>query len=82
MSKYAVVFRKETDNLSSMCTILFKSAKEAKSYIETDAQLTVCLKAGAKDLGWIKPDSFDYYCVELKNGVKCFWQYFKLSAKQ
>jgi len=82
MSKYAVVFRKENDKLSSMCTVLFKSAKEAKSHIEADAQLTVCLKAGAKDLGWIKPDTLDYYCVRLKNGVKCFWQYFKLSAKQ
>lgn len=81
MSKYAVVFRKDSDKLSTMCTVLFKSQVAAKQHIEADAAY-VCKKHNAIDLGWIKPKTLDYYCIELKNGVKCYWQYFKLSAKQ
>ena len=77
MKKFAVTFRKDTDKLTSMCSITFKTTKEAKKHIEDDAH-HLCELYNAVDLGWIKPKTLDYYCVEMKNGVKCYWQYFQL----
>lgn len=79
MKKFIVAFRKENDRLASVCTMAFKSQAAAKQHIEADAAY-VCKKHNALDLGWIKPKTLDYYCVELKSGVKCFWQYFLMPA--
>ncbi len=72
-----VTFRKETDKLTSVCNKKFKTPAAAKKHIEEDAAY-VLSKHPEFDLGWIKPRSLDYYCVDLKNGVKCFWQYFTM----
>ena len=72
-----VAFRKETDRLVQVCRRTFKNALSAKKFIEDDAQ-HMCMTRGALDLGWILPKTKDYYCVELKSGVKCFWQYFDI----
>lgn len=79
MKKFIVAFRKENDRLASICTAAFKSQAAAKKHIEEDAAYA-CKKTGALDLGWIKPKTLDYYCVELKSGEKCFWQYFQMPA--
>ena len=73
-----VVFRKENKKLASMCMHKFKSVAEAKDHIEADAQRICAIHSGI-DLGWIKPKTLDYYCIELKTGVKCYWQYFNIS---
>ena len=73
----AVVFRKDNDRLASMCMQKDRSVKEAKDHIEQDAQ-HVCKLHDGLDWGWIKPKTLDYYCVELKTGVKCYWQYFQI----
>ena len=72
-----VVFRKDSDRLASVCLKKFKSVGEAKEHIEQDVQ-RICAMHDALDLGWIKPKTLDYYCIELKSGVKCYWQYFKI----
>ena len=72
-----VAFRKETDKLVQVCTKTFRSTAAAKKHIEDDAAL-ICQIHNALDLGWIKPKTLDYYCVELKNGTKCYWQYFEI----
>ena len=72
-----VVFRKENERLATVCTVKFKSAEAAKKHIEEDAAYFLSKHPGI-DLGWIKPNSLDYYCVELKNGTKCYWQYFEM----
>lgn len=72
-----VVFRKDNNRLASMCMQKFRSTNAAKKHIEEDAQ-HICKRYDAFDLGWIKPNTLDYYCVELKSGVKCYWQYFEM----
>ena len=73
----AVVFRKDSDKLASMCTQKYRTVNAAKEHIEQDAQ-HVCKLHDGIDLGWIKPKTLDYYCIELKNGIKCYWQYFQI----
>lgn len=73
----AVVFRKDDEKLASMCMQKYKTVNAAKEHIEQDAQ-RVCKLHDGLDLGWIKPKTLDYYCVELKTGVKCYWQYFQI----
>lgn len=80
MKKFIVVFRKENDRLASVCTMAFKSQVAAKQHIEADAAYVCKKNYGALDLGWIKPKTLDYYCIELKSGEKCFWQYFQMPA--
>ena len=72
-----VTFRKETDKLTSVCQARFKNEIAAKKHIEEDAAYFLTKHPGV-DLGWIKPKTFDYYCVELKNSTKCYWQYFEI----
>ena len=72
-----VAFRKETDKLVQVCTKTFRSTAAAKKHIEDDAA-SICQIYNALDLGWIKPKTLDYYCIELKNGTKCYWQYFEI----
>ena len=72
-----VAFRKETDKLVQVCTKKFRNTTAAKKHIEDDVAY-ICQKYNALDLGWIKPKTLDYYCVELKNGTKCYWQYFEM----
>lgn len=72
-----VVFRKDDERLASMCMQKYRSVGAAKKHIEQDAQ-HVCKLHDGIDLGWIKPKTLDYYCVELKNGIKCYWQYFQI----
>lgn len=72
-----VAFRKETDKLASVCCKTFKNDIAAKKHIEEDAAYFLTKHPGV-DLGWIKPKTLDYYCVELKNGTKCYWQYFNV----
>ena len=72
-----VAFRKETDKLVQVCTKKFRNTTAAKKHIEDDAAY-ICQNYNALDLGWIKPKTLDYYCVELKNGTKCYWQYFEI----
>ena len=71
------VFRKETDKLASVCTKKFRNEIAAKKHIEEDAA-RICMLHSALDLGWIKPKTLDYYCIEMKNGTKCYWQYFNI----
>ena len=72
-----VAFHKETDKLVQVCTKTFRSTAAAKKYIEDDATFFLSKHHGV-DLGWIKPKTLDYYCIELKNGTKCYWQYFEI----
>ena len=72
-----VVFRKETDKLASVCIETFKSTAAAKKHIEEDAAHFL-QKHNGVDLGWIKPNTLDYYCIETFAGVKCYWQYFEI----
>lgn len=72
-----VVFRKENERLASVCTKMFDTVDDAKKNIEEDAA-RICMLHGALDFGWIKPKTLDYYCIELKNGTKCYWQYFNI----
>ena len=72
-----VVFRKENKKLASVCSKVFKTVATAKSHIEDDAAYLLAKHSGV-DLGWIKPKTLDYYCIELANGVKCYWQYFNM----
>ena len=72
-----VVFRKETDTLASVCMKKFKNEIAAKKHIEEDAAYFLTKHPGV-DLGWIKPKTLDYYCVEMSNGTKCYWQYFEI----
>lgn len=72
-----VAFRKETYKLVQVCTKKFRSIAAAKKFIEDDAA-NICQIYNALDLGWIKPKTLDYYCIELKNGTKCYWQYFEI----
>ena len=72
-----IAFRKETDKLTSICSKTFTNVAKAKKHIEEDAAYFLSKHPGI-DLGWIKPNSLDYYCVELKNGTKCYWQYFEM----
>ena len=72
-----VVFRKENERLATVCTVKFKNAEDAKKHIEEDAAY-VCAKHNAIDVGWIKPNTLDYYMVMLKSGVNCIWQYFTI----
>ena len=69
-----VTFRKETDKLTSFCMKPFKNETAAKAYIEEDAACFLSKHSGIS-LGWIKPKTLDYYCVMLKNGTMCYWQY-------
>lgn len=73
-----VVFRKGNEHLASMCMEKFKTPEAAKKHIEEDAAFFCKKHRGSIDWGWIKPDTLDYYVVELKSGVKCFWQYFTI----
>ena len=73
-----VVFRKENERLASVCMKKFKTPIAAKKHIEEDAAFFISKHAGSIDWGWIKPDSLDYHVIELKSGVKCFWQYFEI----
>lgn len=77
-NRFIVMFRKESNKLSSMCTIDFKDAETAKKYIEEDAEYFCRIHRGAKKLGWKDSDITDYFTVKLRNGKKCFWQYFEL----
>ncbi len=72
-----VSFRKETDKLTQICKKKFKNFVAAKKFIEDDAMLFLTKHKGF-DLGWIKPKTLDYYCIELMNGTKCYWQYFEV----
>ena len=72
-----VAFRKETHKLVSICLSRFSIVREAKQHIEDDAAHVLDIHSGI-NLGWIKPNTLDYYCIELKNGIKCYWQYFKI----
>ena len=72
-----VVFRKENEKLTSFCMKTFKSTAAAKKHIEEDAAFFLTKHPGV-DLGWIKPKTLDYYCIETFAGVKCYWQYCEL----
>ena len=71
-------FRKSTDKLTSFCTVPFRTVANAKNGIELDASFFCSKHPGTIDLGWIKPKTLDYYCVQMKNGTMCYWQYFKV----
>lgn len=77
-NRFIVMFRKESEKLSSMCMVDFKDAEAAKKHIEADAEHFCQAHRGAKKLGWKDPDATDYFAVKLRGGKKCFWQYFEL----
>ena len=70
-----VLFRKDNDRLTSACMCKFKTAEAAKKHIEEDVAFFCSKHCGSIKLGWIKPNSLDYYMVTLKSGVNCYWQY-------
>lgn len=72
-----VAFRRDKDKLTQVCTKTFKSIAAAKKHIEDDAACWLSKHPGI-DLGWIKPKSLDYYCVQEYNDTMCYWQYFKM----
>lgn len=77
MQKYISTFRRESEKLTALFATAFKSAEEVKSFIEQDAEFFCAKNPGSKLLGWQDEDCTDYFAVSLKNGRKCFWQYFK-----